>query len=254
MRRVSLPMAFISSRAHTYLYGSRRNVFAARWNFPSRANFAYQIIMGNARGYGRTYLRRITSFPSEFPAIIGDDSFRSPRCRGGNGAPPPPKKGENNKRVKCGCLFAIAAFRQPYFPAGVNSAVRHVRQNAFIANGAATTTTTTTTTVTAIVTVVTVIIDVARTELLDRLPPLSRGGLCVRRIRVCPMVRRWLSAVVIRAPDFPQVEIRATDFQPCTTTLKSASANTREIAVKQTLRGIDGDRTCVLSPAFRGES
>lgn len=70
----------------------------------------------------------------------------------------------------------------------MNFAVRHVRQNAFIANGAATTTMATTTTVTAIVTVVTVIIDVARTELLDRLPPLSRGEPCVRRIRVCPMV------------------------------------------------------------------
>jgi len=74
---------------------------------------------------------------------------------------------------------------------------------------------------------------------------------CYAESRVCGIFVsvRWLLVVIsgghIRAGLF-QVEIEAADFQPCTATLKSASANTREIAVKQTLRGIDSDRTCAL--------
>ena len=64
--------------------------------------------------------------------------------------------------------------------------------------------------------------------------------------------RRWLSPVVIHAGLF-QVEIRATDFQPYTTTLKSTSANTRKIVVKQTLRGIDSERALYLSLSVENE-
>jgi len=64
--------------------------------------------------------------------------------------------------------------------------------------------------------------------------------------------RRWLSPVVIHAGLF-QVEIRATDFQPYTTTLKSTSANTKKIVVKQTLRGIDSERALYLSLSVENE-
>lgn len=37
-------------------------------------------------------------------------------------------KRAREKPTNRGCLFAIAAFRQPYFPAGINPAVPHVRQ------------------------------------------------------------------------------------------------------------------------------
>jgi hypothetical protein len=69
-----------------------------------------------------------------------------------------------------------SSFVEPYSTAGINFAVRHVRQNAFIANGVATTTTATI--VTAIVVVIIVIIGAARTELLDRPPSLSREEPC----------------------------------------------------------------------------
>lgn len=89
MRQVSLPMVFIvvplphtRPHAHTCVYTGETAVFAARWNFPSRANFAYQIIAGKrahyTHGYGRTYLpevraaelhRQIYIVPIGIPAI-----------------------------------------------------------------------------------------------------------------------------------------------------------------------------------------
>lgn len=229
MRQVSLPMVFIVvplplARIRAHVYRRKTVVFAAHWNFPARANFAYQIIAGKRvhcrHGYGRTYLSevRAAELHRQIYAPIGIPMITEMILLHLFDISEVEKKKPANR----GCLFAIAAFRQPYFPVGINSAVRHVRQNAFIANGAATTTTTTTT-VTAIVTVVTVIIDVARTELLDRLPPLSRGErACVRRIRVCPMVvggyLRWsyragLSQVEIRATDFHDPKIRKCKYE-----------------------------------------
>lgn len=70
MRQVSLPMVFIvvphtraDTRSHPHVYTGETAVFAARWNFPSRANFAYQIIAEKraryTHGYGRAYLPEV---------------------------------------------------------------------------------------------------------------------------------------------------------------------------------------------------
>lgn len=248
--------------AHTYIYIYTRIHWGERSSLPPIGiSRPAPRIAGNARTictYDRTYLPEVRAvelspnlYRSPRNSNIGDNRndwfhrYQSDWLRRETMA----QKIDKSRLLICNCNLST------YFLAGIISTT--FGRNAFIANGAATTTTTMTTTV------------------RRRQPPLSPSSLSSsmlpvpncsidcrplsRRSIVCaaysclPDGRRWLFPAVIRTGLF-QVEIRATDFQPYTMTLKSASANTREIAVKQTLRGIDSDRTCALSLAFRRKS